>query len=269
MKSLTRITVVMAVVALALMFLPKTGSAQGVLFVANDNVGIGTDTPAQRLDMKAAPASLLKLRMEGAGGEHVEAEFRDGAVRSGRLIAALGNAAGGRYFGFLSYIDQDGNPIPIRFYTPDSGGTPRNTLYLGAGQAVGQPGLVGIGTTSPAYPLHMASGARVTTGGVWTNASSRTLKQDIYDLSAQDAVGVLDELNPVRYRYKNSPDEEYVGFIAEDVPDLVSTGDRKGMSPMDVAAVLTKVVQQQQATIERQEGAIADLASRLAELEVQ
>jgi len=38
-----------------------------------------------------------------------------------------------------------------------------------------------------------------------------------------------------------------VGFIAEDVPDLVATEDRKGM---DVVAVLTKVVQDQQKTIE-------------------
>jgi hypothetical protein len=35
-----------------------------------------------------------------------------------------------------------------------------------------------------------------------------------------------------------------VGFIAEDVPDLVSTKDRKGLSPMDIVAVLTKVVQE-------------------------
>jgi hypothetical protein len=34
-----------------------------------------------------------------------------------------------------------------------------------------------------------------------------------------------------------------VGFIAEDVPELVATKDRKGLSPMDIVAVLTKVVQ--------------------------
>jgi hypothetical protein len=51
-----------------------------------------------------------------------------------------------------------------------------------------------------------------------------------------------------------------VGFIAEDVPDLVATADRKGLSSMDVAAVLTKVIQQQQRTIE-------DLQTRLEHLE--
>jgi hypothetical protein len=42
-----------------------------------------------------------------------------------------------------------------------------------------------------------------------------------------------------------------LGFIAEDVPDLVATADRKGLSSMDIVAVLTKVVQEQQRTIEQ------------------
>ena len=41
-----------------------------------------------------------------------------------------------------------------------------------------------------------------------------------------------------------------MGFIAEDVPDMVATQDRKGINPMDLIAVLTKVVQQQQKEIE-------------------
>ena len=41
-----------------------------------------------------------------------------------------------------------------------------------------------------------------------------------------------------------------MGFIAEDVPELVATKDRRGLSSMDVVAVLTRAVQQQQAVIE-------------------
>jgi hypothetical protein len=51
-----------------------------------------------------------------------------------------------------------------------------------------------------------------------------------------------------------------VGFIAEDVPELVATKDKKGMSSMDVVAVLTKVVQDQQKTI-------AELSKKMDELE--
>jgi hypothetical protein len=57
-------------------------------------------------------------------------------------------------------------------------------------------------------------------------------------------------LQPVQFNYKNDQQETYVGFIAEDVPELVATGDRKGLSAMDIVAVLTKVVQAQQQQIE-------------------
>lgn len=120
-------------------------------------------------------------------------------------------------------------------------------------------GYVGIGTTSPSYPLQMGSGAYVSTGGVWTNASSREYKKDIKRLSTQKAIDTLEKLDPVEFAYRADSKEKHVGFIAEDAPDLVATEDRKGMSPMDVVAVLTKVVQAQQKTI-------ADLSREVAML---
>ena len=53
-------------------------------------------------------------------------------------------------------------------------------------------------------------------------------------------------MNPVKYNYKADKAEKYVGFIAEEVPELVAMNDRKSLSPMDIVAVLTKVVQEQQ-----------------------
>jgi hypothetical protein len=49
----------------------------------------------------------------------------------------------------------------------------------------------------------------------------------------------------VTFHYKNDVEQQRVGFIAEDVPELVAMKDRKGLSPMDIVAVLTKVVQEQ------------------------
>ena len=121
-------------------------------------------------------------------------------------------------------------------------------------------GNLGIGTTSPSYPLQMGSGAFVSSGGVWTNASSREYKESIRALSAKEAMDTLRGLNPVKFSYKAASDEQNVGFIAEDVPELVATKDRKGMSSMDVVAVLTKVVQEQQKTI-------AELSRKVAKLE--
>ena len=56
----------------------------------------------------------------------------------------------------------------------------------------------------------------------------------------------------MQYNYKNEKGHRYLGFIAEDVPDLVADQNRKGLSPMDIAAVLTKVVARQQDIINEQ-----------------
>jgi SH3-like domain-containing protein len=136
-----------------------------------------------------------------------------------------------------------------------------STLTIGAGSidriTIDRNGNVGIGVVRPAHPLEMTSGAYVTSGGVWTNSSSRDKKENIAELSIEDALAALAELQPVNFNYRNDAEESYVGFIAEDVPELVATSDRQGLSAMDVVAVLTRVVQQQQQRIEELEARIA------------
>jgi hypothetical protein len=136
-------------------------------------------------------------------------------------------------------------------------------------------GNVGFGV-NPSYPLHMANGAYVAAGGAWTDASSRDYKDDIRELSAAGAMSALEGLNPVTFKYKAGEDERHVGFIAEDVPELVATKDRKGMSPMDVVAVLTKVVKEQQEAIkgqqqinDRQQQANQELMRELLDLKTE
>lgn len=106
-------------------------------------------------------------------------------------------------------------------------------------------GMLGLGVQNPVFPLQLDGGAYCD-GKIWVDASSRSLKENIRDLALDDARTTLAELAPVRYNYKTDAGEECLGFIAEDVPALVATGDRKGLSPMDIVAVLTRVVQEQQ-----------------------
>ena len=115
--------------------------------------------------------------------------------------------------------------------------------------------------------LAMSNGASCTTGGVWKDASSRQLKENIEGLTAEEAKDVLDGLNPVKYNYKVDKEDRHVGFIAEDVPELVAMKDRKGLSPMDVVAVLTKVVQEQQQLVKDQQNTIKELQKRVTKLE--
>jgi hypothetical protein len=129
-------------------------------------------------------------------------------------------------------------------------------------------GFVGIGTQNPSYPLQMAWGA-YTNGSSWVDASSREYKENIEVLSTEEALEVIKELNPVKYAYKTDQTEKRVGFISEEVPELVSMKDRKGLSPMDIVAVLTKVVQEQQKTNEGQQAMIKILAEKLKQLEAK
>ncbi len=132
-----------------------------------------------------------------------------------------------------------------------------STLTIGAGSqdriTIDRNGNVGIGVARPEHPLEMANGAHVTAGGVWTNRSSRADKQNISQLTADVAMAALQQLDPVVFNYRGEPEEQYAGFIAEDVPDIVASRDRQSLSAMDVVAVLTRVVQQQQQKIEELE----------------
>lgn len=97
--------------------------------------------------------------------------------------------------------------------------------------------------------IYMAGGAYCT-GTKWEDASSIDYKQDVAPLTLDKALETLVDLNPVTFRYKVEEDKKHVGFIAEEVPELVASKDRKGLSPMDIIGVLTKVVQHQQKEIE-------------------
>ena len=132
-----------------------------------------------------------------------------------------------------------------------------STLTIGAGSqdriTIDRDGNVGIAVARPEHPLEMASGAYVSAGGVWTNSSSRDRKENIAILPADTAASALMALEPVVFNYRNERGEEYVGFIAEDVPALVATGNRDALSTMDIVAVLTRVVQEQQNKIKELE----------------
>jgi hypothetical protein len=137
-----------------------------------------------------------------------------------------------------------------------------STLTIGAGSidriTIDRLGNVGYGVERPEHPLEMVSGAYVSAGGVWTNSSSRERKENIASLSIEEALAALAQLEPVQFNYRNDDAETYVGFIAEDVPELVANKDRTSLSPMDIVAVLTRVIQAQQARIEELEQRMAD-----------
>ena len=111
-------------------------------------------------------------------------------------------------------------------------------------------GNVGIGNESPGHLLVVrAAGTTYCNGTDWYPTSTREAKENIISLTDDEALRALNALDPVKYNYKIDKEQERVGFIAEDVPELVAINGRKSVISIDIVAVLTKVVQEQQKTI--------------------
>ena len=85
-------------------------------------------------------------------------------------------------------------------------------------------------------------------------------KENIVELSPEEALAALANLEPVTFNYKQEDQERYVGFVAENVPDLIASSESEGLKPLEIVAVLTRVVKLQQLQIE-------ELESRLEERE--
>jgi hypothetical protein len=261
-----------------------TGNTPALRFEQNSSGGF----TAQTWDVAGNEANFFVRDV--TGGSRLPLRIRPGAPTSSIDIAASGNVGVGTASpsGLLHLLSTSANGTSFFFQNSDTGGKSWRMLSTGTNNTGGAgifglvnatddpnnfkvvvtpAGRVGIGTSAPANPLQMASGAFVSVGGVWTDVSSRESKDDIQSLTADEARAALSGLSPVKFVYKVDPTERHVGFVAEDVPDLVATKDRKALSPMDIVAVLTRVVQEQQKTVETQHQLISELATKLSVLE--
>ena len=123
---------------------------------------------------------------------------------------------------------------------------------------------VGIRTDNPQHAIEVTAGGAFSDGTNWVDASSREVKDNILELKTKEALETLKNIKPVKFSYKQDPAKETnVGFIAEDVPDLVATKGRTGMVSMEVVAVLTKVVQQQQEMIAKLNEEVQSLKDKM------
>jgi hypothetical protein len=230
----------------------KVGAANDALHINNNGrVGINTNN------------ALAPLHIFGVSGADVfNAVGPDPTSNGTALNFGYAGASFGQGAGFFNVRPSPGATAPnpsIRFATAN---LVRMQIDASGNIAFGMNAFPANGVVI-ANPLqHTPSGAHLTAGGVWTNASSRDLKENIAPLSLSEARDTLLALEPVKYDYKVQPGDERVGFIAEDVPALVAEPDHKTLSSMDIVGVLTKVVQDQQK-------AIAELRAELDALKNQ
>lgn len=87
-------------------------------------------------------------------------------------------------------------------------------------------GRVGIGTTNPALgPLQMGSGAYVSAGGVWTNASDRNVKENFLPVTASDILERIGQVPILEWNYKGEdPGVRHIGPVAQDFYSIFGLG---------------------------------------------
>jgi hypothetical protein len=213
-------------------FLIEGGTPTNTLYVdSNGRVGVKTSTPARDLTVANPVSSIIRMEQSAS------------PFQAWDIVANNNNF-------YVRDVNHEQNPFIIKQSAP------YNALVIES-----TSGYIGLGVATPLYPVHHSSGARLEAGN-WTNASSRAIKQDIHALDRAAAFDALKSLQPMTYAYKANPTDTQVGFIAEDVPELVATPDRKGLSSMDIVAVLTKVIQEQQKTIEEMRGRLERLEEK-------
>jgi hypothetical protein len=217
-----------------------TSAATRMVIDPSGNVGIGTTNPVGALDVY--------------NGVFIHGGANYPPTGSGLEILKINDN-----LGTFSMIKNPGRlEGELRFY-----GTPVS-IYSGANERmrITSNGNVGIGTASPTHLLTVGTSGAGCDGGNWITGSSRTYKENISNLTTKEAIETVKNLNPVKFNYKTDKTQKYLGFIAEDVPDLVAMKDRKGLSSMDIDAVLVKVVQEQQKQIDELKKEIASLKDK-------
>jgi hypothetical protein len=200
--------------------------------LSNGNVGIGTPKPKAPLDVGDTTLNVMKTvlaRLDEGNGDGVGTCL---GVRA--YNTQSDNTMGGdRSFALEHYFYGNLNSA-INF---NRGGGPNNGyMTFTAGGNIPQMTIT-------------QDGVAVRNGSVG-NISSRDLKENISGLTAAEAMNTLQNLNPVKYDYKDDKaSRQKLGFIAEEMPDNLASEDRKTVWPFEVIPVLTKVAKEQQRTI--------------------
>jgi hypothetical protein len=93
--------------------------------------------------------------------------------------------------------------------------------------------------------LNTGTGAYLTNGGVWTNASDRNLKEQFEAVDGRALLDTLARLPVMRWSYKKEPGVRHIGPTAQDFQAVFGFGgDDKTITTLDPAGIALRAIQE-------------------------
>jgi Chaperone of endosialidase len=241
-----------------------TGNESGGNIILTPGAATGTGTPGYVGIGTATPDALLSIY----GSASQPTAQLDARSPSGSYVGYNADHLGtGDYGGY--YLLENGTGVGyVQHYGSTRGGARDNGVELGSiassnaflafrpndseAMRITTAGLVGIGTTSPSYTLHVNGSVAGTSA--YVNLSDARYKKNIEPL--ESGLREVEQLRPVTFEYKVPKDigmeGQQIGFTAQDVemvlPSVVVTEDNdegtKEMKYSELIPVLTKAIQE-------------------------
>jgi hypothetical protein len=252
---------------------PVSGSASNAMCIkSNGNVGIGTSSPNQLLEVSGNGAKSRFMRSGSAG---TTVEFFSGASQAGGIqvqSTGLGIAGGARENDI--FIDTSGN-VNVSKTSVNIGTTGHTFGASGYQHSTRNGNLIHLNQLDADGSAILFMQAGATKGSVFVNSTSTTynttsdrrLKENIEPIS--NATDKLMDMKPVTHTWIDNPEAPQVhGFIAQEmqevVPEAVS-GDAESdeMMSMDYGRITPVIVAALQDALKE----IKELKTRIDELE--
>ncbi|MDX2118509.1 MAG: tail fiber domain-containing protein [Planctomycetota bacterium] len=105
-------------------------------------------------------------------------------------------------------------------------------------------GNLGVEVLHPAFPIEHSSGAKLTAGGVWTNASDRNLKENITPVDLSDVLARVVSMPVSMWNYKADAEAKHIGPMAQDFKQAFDLGDSdKVIGTVDADGVALAAIQ--------------------------